>query len=121
MIIAGDERGFIDYYSGRETFARLAPVEDRLKSGGRLREKIGAFKSGMDAFLSQGRPVYVTESAFYSGRLNLFEALLKRHYDLQTIAVLPFEAWHHDFRRVEIYPCGIYRLRPRDAPPVEGF
>jgi hypothetical protein len=89
IIIPSDEGQFIEYFSHRKILYR--PTSFFTLSKPQLEE----FKSQLDNLLNQNFPIYITYDGLYSYNPEFrFSKMMKEHYLLETIVVVPFHTWH---------------------------
>lgn len=108
VIICHDEALFISYYAKRNTMIR--PSEAELFS----RDAMMGYKNRIEAILRQGHDVYSTWPGIYaSEHPQVFEYLIKKHFDIEEVAVMPYEDWHRGPTRQRIYSFPIYKIKEK--------
>jgi len=112
VIIAIDEKIFLDYYTNRETITR--PVScNKTKLKNYFAEKID------NILLKQKRPLYIIETAIggkYYDPCNLFKKLLPKKYRVIYIGCRLNELWYHEFEvgvQIDTFKEKLFKIEPR--------
>ena len=114
VIITGDEALFMVFYSGRQTVVR--PRSLGLLSDAQLEE----FTGSMDAFIAQGRPVYITAPALYShDKDKHFSGALESRFRFVPVGSHVYEDWHLGSMTLQIHHFALYKVEKKSPPRTE--
>lgn len=109
QIIAADEAGFYDYYTGLSTHGRPTYMDKTPE------QDLKAFQRDMDGYLKQKIPVYMTTASLYAyDRNQNFSNFILDHYRLRVVGEHLYESWHTGAMDFNVFPCELYRLEMKN-------
>ena len=104
-VIGGDERFFISYYGNRQEVGRPSCAV------GCSQQELEAFRQQVDAWLLQGVPIYMTNTALLADNPNgEFSSFVETHYQKLYIGEHFTEDWHQDGYKFRVGYEKLFRL-----------